>query len=405
MEELRDTVNGIDVIYKHKKRKWDTKHLIVIFSGFGVGEFSYDFENALSECPAEVIWIKDCFNNHCSYYVCRNFEFDVENAVINFIEMKLKDLKLEKEHCTLAGFSKGGSAALYFGIKYDFKNILSTVPQFYIGSYAKNIWPAVAQNMMGEITDEKVEYLDQLIPKVIKEDENRSKNIYLLTSPADKQYKSEVVPNINLLEKYDNFNLLITNSVLVRQHNQVTSHHVPLILSIFYSLCVGATPKYGKRIDLITDHTGKPNEIEHEHIIFLNNLKIDCNGVLFIKGVSIISGKECPSLGDIKSELILQVGLNELVIPLESVNDANTTRMLYAGYFMNYDNGSFGTPLKKGIDIKCIPNGKYKAYIKTTCGGITKTSELKAGVRTVIENNSNSLHIVNQETQVYFIKE
>ena len=78
---------GIEVIYKYKPRKYDNKHLIIVFSGFGgVSEFTYDFQNSLDNCPAHILWIKDCFYSHCSYYLCYKMSLDVKTRlVINFL--------------------------------------------------------------------------------------------------------------------------------------------------------------------------------------------------------------------------------------------------------------------------------------------------------------------------------
>lgn len=138
MNDKKITINGIDIIHRMKDRKYDNQHLIVVFSGFGAnGFFTYDFENALSECPANIIWIKDDFNSCCSYYCSLDNDLSISDSIFNFIELKLNELSLEREQCTLIGFSKGGFASLYFGVKYGFKNIISTVPQFNIGTYVK----------------------------------------------------------------------------------------------------------------------------------------------------------------------------------------------------------------------------------------------------------------------------
>jgi len=138
---------------------------------------------------------------------------------------------LDKTQCTLAGFSKGGSAALWYGLKYGFKNIVSTVPQFHIGSYARRNWPEVFTHMTGEGSEASARQLDTLLPRQLSRDTALDKNIYLLTSEADVQYESEVKPYISDFRKYHNFNLFMAQSLLIREHNQVTSYHVPLLLS------------------------------------------------------------------------------------------------------------------------------------------------------------------------------
>ncbi|HEE9983103.1 TPA: hypothetical protein ACPZXT_005117 [Citrobacter freundii] len=99
--------------------------------------------------------------------------------------------------------------------------------------------------MMGNINYEKIARLNLLLPELVRRDININKNIYLLTSHSDAQYEEQIEPYLHLFLKYKNFNLFYANSLLVTEHNQVTSYHVPLILAICYSLSQGATPQYG----------------------------------------------------------------------------------------------------------------------------------------------------------------
>lgn len=79
MSEQIEIINGVQIKYRYKKRKYDTQHMIFIFSGFGgAGMFTWDFANALQDCPAHVVWIKDDFHNACTYYLCHNNDFYVE---------------------------------------------------------------------------------------------------------------------------------------------------------------------------------------------------------------------------------------------------------------------------------------------------------------------------------------
>ena len=62
----------------------------------------------------------------------------------------MKELGMEKDQVTVTGFSKGGSAALYYGLKLGIRNIICAVPQIYIGNYIDNNWKHVAEHMMGK---------------------------------------------------------------------------------------------------------------------------------------------------------------------------------------------------------------------------------------------------------------
>lgn len=397
MIEQKCIVNGIEITFMQQHKKHDTKHLVVIMSGFGAGEMHYDFPNALVNCPSEIIWIKDCFDDHCSYYLCRNMNFDVEQAVIDFIDLKLSELRLDRDHCTVAGFSKGGSAALYFGIKYNFKSTISVVPQFYIGSYVNQKWAAPAKNMMGEITEEKIKHLDSVIPEMLKNDTNLDKNIYLITSTGDYQYEQEILPNIQYLEKYSNFNLLVSNSLLISEHVHVTPNNIPLILSLFYSLSAGAIPTFGKRVELISDHSRNLGTLEKVHVLVPNAAVID-GSTMFIDGISVIQGLECPDWQDINHILLLEANDGRVVeLQLAKAHNPLISKQLYKDYYVNYDKGWFTTLQNKGVNLSDVPSGVYKLSLNTSCHGETRTSAVKITKSTRVQSNSKEFQFSDKD--------
>lgn len=76
-------------------------------------------------------------------------------------------------------------------------------------------------------------------------DKEKSANIYLFTSPDDKQYLTEIEPNIQYLKEYNNFNLIETHSSFATEHNKITSYNLNVILSIIYQLENNITPEFG----------------------------------------------------------------------------------------------------------------------------------------------------------------
>ncbi|MDA3978224.1 accessory Sec system protein Asp2 [Gallibacterium sp. AGMB14963] len=138
-EQTYQAGNGQIIKYRQKAAKYDFNHLLVVFSGFlHAKPGNYDFANALNDCPCDVLWIADDFQGMYTYYMCINQDFCVEKAVQEFIGVKLDELGLTWKQMTFTGFSKGGSAALYHGLKFGVKNIVITVPQINVGSYIHN---------------------------------------------------------------------------------------------------------------------------------------------------------------------------------------------------------------------------------------------------------------------------
>ena len=167
MEELAFLAdNGVQVKYKHKPSKYDFKHIIFVFSGFhDVLPGNYDFIQALDNCPCDVVWINDDFEGMYSYYLCINMNFKVEVAVTQLMRSFLENKKLSLDNITVTGFSKGGTAALYYGLKLNISNIVITVPQIYIGDYLENNWKGPAKHIMGiDYHRTKIHNLNNLKP-------------------------------------------------------------------------------------------------------------------------------------------------------------------------------------------------------------------------------------------------
>lgn len=388
-------ISDVRIKYMYKKRKYDNQHLLIIFSGFGgTNEFTYDFVNSLKDAPSHILWIKDDFEGHCCYYLCKGMDFKIESAVYDFILQKISSLGLEKSQCTLAGFSKGGTAALYFGLKYNFTNIISTVPQFHIGSYVHRGWKDVAKHMLGDITQNNINRLDNVLPKALSADVNLQKNIYLLTSESDNQYIPEIKPYLAEFIKYTNFNLFISKSKLVREHKNVTAHHVPLLISLFYSLAQGAAPRYGY-VELLGDNNKPPADPIYEPITILKKIRIE-SGFMFPEGVCVIKGLSCSEYSDISHKLICEGDAGSFEWDLAKDHLPRLTRDLYDDHFVNYDKGWFCSYRYKGLDISNLPQGKYTISITVTCQGVTKKNLL------TVDQRQNNKELVNTKNVKFF---
>ncbi|MEO3989853.1 hypothetical protein [Pseudocitrobacter cyperus] len=234
----------INIHYRISQPKYDCQHLLIVMSGFNIPDPTiYDFD-MLAHCRSTILWIKDDFNGLPAYYLCHQMKFDIENGVSTLINAVIEYVK--PKNISILGASKGGSAALYYGIKHKIKNIITCVPQFNIGSYvASGYWEAVGRSMMGEVSAEKIVILDRYLSGIIKYDKLLQRNIYLFTSRQDKQYQTEIAPHLSLFDKYTSFNLIETASSLVTEHTAVTPYNLNLILALIYQFESGVSPAWG----------------------------------------------------------------------------------------------------------------------------------------------------------------
>lgn len=352
------------VQYVFSPAKQDRKHLLVIFSGFGL---DYDFYGAtLDGCRSNILWIKDNFKGENTYYLCVNQDFSVEDAVIDLINMTLEKLSITEKQCTLSGFSKGGSAALYYGLKYNFSNILASCPQIKIGSYLKNNWPSKVEHIFGTgSTNETVDFFDSLIPNLLDKKNISQKNIYLITSVNDEQYSEQIKPFLSNFIKCNNFNLVDTNSTLAWQHNKVTKYNVPLILSIIYAHGEGVFPHFGyvsngTPENEVKDYEGTLKKIQskNEAIAKINRVKLDSN-IFYPDGIALVKGYECNSYEKIKHKLLFVSENESYEYPLGKLLNKDLSYQYFESVFCDYSAAQITSIGQKGIDISGLPEGVY----------------------------------------------
>lgn len=250
--QARELISGIDtsgaypVEYRFTHAKGGNRHLVVVFSNFGVTD-DYGWSNGvLNPVRANILWIRDRFRGMRSYYLCEGMDFSLEQSVIAVISKVMNALDLTPDRVTMWGGSKGGSAALYFGMRYGFGNIVSIVPQFLIGTYVQTTHPKTARFMLGEgVPQENVRMVDALIPDLVRSGAGRHANIYLLSSPQDEQYKEQVEPFLGLFQGYDNFNFIYSESPYITRHSEVTRRNVPFLMGLINMLADGLPPRLG----------------------------------------------------------------------------------------------------------------------------------------------------------------
>ncbi|WP_411081150.1 hypothetical protein [Streptomyces sp. cmx-18-6] len=247
----RTTVTGIDasgaypVHYRFSHAKSGNRHLVVVFANFSAPD-DYGWSNGvLDNVRANILWVRDMFDGKNSYYLCKDMDFELERSVITLISNVMNSLGLTPDQCTMWGGSKGGSAALHFGLKYGFRNIVSIVPMFRIGTSVQKR-PAIADFMMGgQVTEEKIRVLDSVLPDLVLAGANPSANLYLLSSPQDENYQVQVEPFLRLFQNYENFNFIYSDSPFITDHTTVTRRNVPALMGLLNLLVDGIAPRIG----------------------------------------------------------------------------------------------------------------------------------------------------------------
>ncbi|MGW7031726.1 hypothetical protein ACWGFX_31770 [Streptomyces xanthophaeus] len=240
-----DSSGEVPVEYRFSHARNGNRHLVVVFANFTApGEYGMS-NGVLDKVRSNILWVRDLFDGANSYYLCKGMDFAVERSVAGLIGRVLGALELTPDDCTMIGSSKGGSAALYFGLKYGARNIVTSVPQFLIGTYVQEGIPGAAKLMMGDVTERHVRVLDSVLPDLVRSGANRSANIYLISSPQDAQYERQVEPFLGLFQGYENFNFLFNDSPLVTDHSTVVPRNLPTVMGLLNILVEGIVPRVG----------------------------------------------------------------------------------------------------------------------------------------------------------------
>jgi len=124
-----------NLIYSLEKPKINCSniYLLVIFSSFQIKPylatspneryFLKDFPTISKYIPQNVaiLRIADIGGVAGSFYLNTKYDMSIENNIFNLIEHIRKSIQVKRQKVLLFGFSKGGTASLYYGIKHKYK--------------------------------------------------------------------------------------------------------------------------------------------------------------------------------------------------------------------------------------------------------------------------------------------
>jgi len=179
--------------YFEEAKKINKDKLIIVFSSFSTSFPKYNYINTLKAYDCNKLFILDDYGSKGTYYLGIRGEFNIDSSVISLITHIISKYNILFNNVISIGTSKGGSAAIYYGMKYNFGTIIAGAPQYKIGTYLSDLSiKKYALEIFGGINDaNKIKY-DNTIRLV----SNIDSKVYILTSDGDNQYKK-------LLKEYE----------------------------------------------------------------------------------------------------------------------------------------------------------------------------------------------------------
>lgn len=181
--------DGTTLKYLWYPRK-NAKKLIVIFNACSGGTAKYNYVYTLKNADANRLYILDDFGKEKrgSYYLGEKGKDNVAGMTKRLIDRYIQ--QCQPEQLVFAGSSKGGYAALYFGLQYPYANIIIAAPQYYIADYLNGYYTDSLMDIIGDITDEKIVELNQRLYRMMSAvpEKARTQQIFLHYSPNEPTY-------------------------------------------------------------------------------------------------------------------------------------------------------------------------------------------------------------------------
>lgn len=181
----------------------NTEVLAVIFSGFPAEgkPAAYNMVSSFNGLKVNRLFVLDNFGfqKRGAYYMSENGDFYVRDMVLALLR------QFPSKKRVFLGSSKGGTAAVYFGLLNGADEIIAGAPQLFLGGYLtdKQSHIPILDAMAGDHTPESIDKYNCIVPDVIKSASNCEKTRVLLHySKLEHTYQAHILPMIELLEQY-----------------------------------------------------------------------------------------------------------------------------------------------------------------------------------------------------------
>ena len=241
-EKIFTASNGMTVRYYFKPAKKKNDTLVTVFSGFSaIGKPAvYNLVSTLKGISAARLYILDDFGyqKRGVYYLGENGSFAVRDAVCELIE----GFKMAKN--VFCGSSKGGTAAIYFGLLCEADLIVSGAPQCFIGTYltSQESHVPLLDAIAGDHSPDSVEKYDRLLPDLITSKRAVDKTVLMMHySKQEHTYRDHIEKMLTCLQE---------NGYCV-QHDVATYLHHRDVANFFPQLCLATVQRYLKNPDNI----------------------------------------------------------------------------------------------------------------------------------------------------------
>lgn len=202
--------SDLPVKYILQQAEKSSPYLIISFSGLYSTEFQggppvYNHIRTLDKIEANKLFILDSYKEQFCYYVGFGGTEDYERSVIALIFNIANRLNIKAENIIATGSSKGGSAALYYSLKYYFGKAIIGAPQIYISKYLEQRANSASMikryyRLLGNNKEYGKKFWNNLILNQVKLTK-KFPEMHFHVGEGDFHYEEHMKPLFNLLDK------------------------------------------------------------------------------------------------------------------------------------------------------------------------------------------------------------
>lgn len=226
-EQREFTYEDVTVKYILKEKK-NVETLVIIFSACtrkGL-KARYNYVKTLNGLHCNRLYILDDYaeDHRGSYYMGNNFRFNEEQAVIELIKQMMQ--KMTPQKIIFCGSSKGGYAALNFGMRFEGAQMVIGAPQYFLNSYleaSQNLY--TLKHIIGTKEPEKCEKLEYYLREKIKGNPNiDSQKVYIHYSDKEHTYEEHIK---HMLKDLNDNGYQIESDVASYENHSDISYYFP----------------------------------------------------------------------------------------------------------------------------------------------------------------------------------
>ena len=162
----------------------------------------YNFVKSFDDFSVDRVYLGDYWGYRGSYYLYERGKNYPERITSSFIDYIIKKGRYSKVYT--AGTSKGGTAALYFGLKHHVDGVFSGACQYYIGSFVNiPVHIKIFKGMMGKNAGKKEEdILNNVMPQMVSTTGGgKIPEIHLIYSKKEHTYPEHIEHLISKLNE------------------------------------------------------------------------------------------------------------------------------------------------------------------------------------------------------------